>query len=158
MYKSIDIFAETNPAFYSLVLLSFLKGYYEESDEAISFPLLILPIPIVMSGDLDFTFLKTSKRTGFFSWVEKNPKIKFKLTERMEESSSFVKSAIQYGFYKGVFTLLGNGNVIPNLDAVKKYEANKITSNSYKKAEKLGAWLGEIKSEKTIYNHLDLQL
>jgi len=158
MNKNIDIYAETNPAFCSLVLLSFINAYYTETGRSISFPLLLLPIPIVLSGDLNKSFDKTTKRTSFFTWIERNPNIRFNLAERIQNSADYIKPAIEYGFYKGIFKLSDKGGVIPEINAVKKYQTNPVTKVTFKKAEKLGYWLSQVNSERTIFNHLEIQL
>ena len=155
MNKSIDIFAATNPAFCSLVILGFCKGYFEESNEAVPFPLLIFPIPFLLSGDLSHTFSHTSMQTGFFRWVENNPEIRINLSQRIEESCEYTNPAIRYGFNRGVLTLTDDGLITPN---VKKGFGNTTVDLYFKKSERLGRWFGQIKSTKTIYNHLGIQV
>lgn len=158
MNKSIDIYAETNPAFCSLVLYSFIKAYYEESGNSLSFPLTLIPIPIILSGDLANSFNNTNKNTSFFSWLERNPNIRFKLVERIDSSVEYIKSAIEYGFYKGIFKLTEEGKILPVLDAVKNYTTKPETKPLFKRAENLGYWMGRVNSNKTIFNHLEIQL
>ena len=156
--KSIDIFSQTNPGFCALILFSFIKAYEEESKAQISFPLLLIPIPLVLSNDLNDSFQHTNKRTGFFSWLEKNPKIKFKINNRIENSLDYIKQAIEYGFYKGIFKINDDGNVCIDKDSVDTYYSNKITKPFYRKSQLLGLWMGQIDSPKTIFNLLDISL
>ncbi|TAJ09050.1 hypothetical protein DMA11_20780 [Marinilabiliaceae bacterium JC017] len=158
MNKSIDIFAETNPAFCSLVLYSFIRAYHEESGCPVSFPLLLLPIPIILSGDLESSFNGTNKKTGFFTWLERNPKIRFELIDRIENSMEYIKPAIEYGFFKGIFKLSSKGEIYPETQSVKNCKTNQITKPIFKRAENLGYWLGRINSRRTIFNHLEIQL
>ncbi|CAG35341.1 three component ABC system middle component [Desulfotalea psychrophila] len=153
MTINIDILAETNPAFSSLVILSFIKGYCEEADESAPYPILLLPLPIILSGDLNHTFNNTSKRTGFYRWLSNNPTVKFNLTKRIEGSLEFITPAIEYGFFKGIFILSDTGNILPNLENIGNYSKENGIAIYFKNAERLGGWLGAIKSERTIYNH-----
>jgi len=156
--NSIDIFAETNPAFCSLVLLSFCEGYVEQAKSGVPYPLLILPIPIVLSGDLYPTFDGTIVTTGFFSWVKNNPNIVIEMTERLEDSYEFVRPAIEFAVGKRIIGFTNEGLVQPYMESVSNYTNAKHVSSYFKLSKRLGHWLGEIKSVKTIYNHLGIQI
>lgn len=154
---SIDIFAETNPAFCSIVLLKYCEGYFKEAKEGIPFPLLLLPLPIILSDDLAKTFEGTNSRTGFFHWVENNPELLLNLSERIDESSEFIKPAIEFGFYKRIFILDEKGFIHPQSESIKKITKSNLDI-FYKHAERMGQWVGQIKSVKTIYNCLGIQI
>lgn len=154
---SIDIFAETNPAFCSLILFNFCRGYFEETRCGVPFPLLILPLPLVLSSDLAKSFDRTNIKTGFFRWIESNPEILLDLTTRINESNEFLKPSIEFGVFKGIFKIDSTGLLIPAENGVnnrKKADLDKF----FKTADRLGSWIGHVDSVKTIYNHLGLQL
>lgn len=154
---SIDIFAETNPAFCSLIIFNFCKGYFKETKFGVPFPLLILPLPIILSNDLAKSFDGTNVKTGFFRWTENNPEILLDLTTRINESNEFLKPAIEFGVFKKIFKIDSSGLLIPAENGVnnrKKTELDKL----FKTADRLGNWIGQVNSAKTIYNHLGLQL
>jgi len=154
---SIDIFAETNPAFCSLILFNFCKGYFNETGCGVSFPLLILPLPIILSNDLAKSFEGTNIKTGFFRWLESNPDILIDLSIRINEINIFFKPAIEFGIFKKVFYIDNSGLILP-LDKSVKNIKNANLEYLFKSAQRLGSWLGQIDSTKTIYNHLGLQL
>ncbi len=154
---SIDIFAETNPAFCALVLFKYCEGYYKETNEGIPFPLLLLSLPIILSDDLSKTFEGTNVRTGFFLWIERNPEILLDLTSRIEDSFEFIKPAIEFGLYKNIFQVDNYGFLNPvkkNIRMSKKSQLDYL----YKNAERMGSWIGQVNSTKTIYNHLGIQI
>ncbi len=49
MTKSIDVYAQTNPAFLGIVLHQFVIGYKKASAEYPDYPLMFLPCPIALS-------------------------------------------------------------------------------------------------------------
>lgn len=154
---SIDIFAETNPAFCSLIIFHFCNGYFIETKSGVPFPLLILPLPVVLSDDLSRSFNGTNVKTGFFKWIENNPEILLDLTTRINESSEFLKPAIEFGFFKKLFEIDSSGFLIPVENSIKKSKKAEL-DNLFKSAERMGKWVGQVDSTKTIYNHLGLQL
>ena len=157
MANSLDIFSLTNPAFCSLVLLSFCEGYTEEAGSEVPYVFLMFPLPLVLSGDLQSSFDNTSIRTGFYGWVRSNPQILVNLSERIEYSNDFTKPAIAYSFSRNVLKLNSNGTITPLNENVGKYTQTKNVNVYFKNAKRLGGWLGQIKSPKTIFNHLGLQ-
>lgn len=154
---SVDIFAETNPALCSLIIFNFCKGYFIENNSGVPFPLLILPLPIILSKDLAKSFEGTNVRTGFFKWVENNPEILLELPLRINNSNEFLKPAIKFGVYKNIITIDNSGLIIPVENSVKNRKKAELDS-LFKSAEKFGKWVGQVNSTKTIYNHLGLQL
>ncbi len=154
---SIDIFAETNPAFCSLVIFHFCKGYFDETKSGVPFPLLILPLPVVLSNDLSRSFNGTNVKTGFFKWIENNPEILLDLTSRINESSEFLRPAIEFGVFRELYEVDSSGFLIPVQNSIKKSKKPELDS-LFKSAERMGKWIGQVNSTKTIYNHLGLQL
>lgn len=154
---SIDIFAETNPAFCSIILLKFSSGYYSVTSEGVPFPLLIIPLPILLSGDLYKSFEGTNQKTGFYRWLENNNEIVLNLSERIEDSFEYFKPAIEFGFSKNIFSLNENGKINPIVQNIKnKYPSELADQIRY--AERMGNWFGQINSVKTIYNCLGLEI
>ncbi|MCG8807334.1 hypothetical protein G1K57_04150 [Tenacibaculum finnmarkense] len=154
--KSIDIFAETNPALCSLILFYFCNGYEKTNTSGAPFPLVIIVLPIILSNDLSSSFNSTNIKTGFFRWVERTPSIVLNISDRINDSNEFIKPAIEYGLFKKIFNVneFGNLKLIDKSVKKKKYDFEHL----FKHAERLGSWMGEINSVKTIYNHLGIQI
>jgi hypothetical protein len=154
--KSIDVFAETNPALCSLIIFHFCNGYEKRNKPGVPFPLVITILPIILSNDLSSSFDNTSVRTGFFGWIEKTPSIILNISDRINDSNEFIKPAIEYGLFKNIFAINEEGN----LNSVQKSIKNKKYNfdHLFKCSERLGGWMGEVNSVKTIYNHLAIQI
>ena len=154
--KSIDIFAETNPALCSLIIFHFCLGYEKTNTLGTPFPLIIIVLPIILSNDLSSSFDNTSVRTGFFGWIEKTPSIILNISDRINDSNEFIKPAIEYGLFKNIFAINEKGNLKTVQKSIKNKKYN--FSHLFKHAERLGSWMGEVNSVKTIYNHLAIQV
>lgn len=154
---SIDIFAETNPAFCSIILFNFLSGYKRETNVGAPFPLLIFPLPILLSGDIRKTFEGTNRITGFYRWLENNNEIILNLSERIEDSFEYLKPAIEFGFSKKLFSLSENGLIGP-IEQNIKINYSPVIVVQLKYAARMGSWFGQINSVKTIYNCLGVAI
>lgn len=158
MNKSVDVFAATNPAFLSLILLSFIEGYNEEAKGGLPFALAILPIPIILSGDLDITFEGTNIRTGFYSWVKQNPAIVVNLNNRINDSIEYIRPAISYGVARKTIKFDERGKLWGIPQNTANFYSSATLSRLFKNSKRLGNWIGQIKSTKTIFNHLGLEV
>lgn len=155
--SSIDVFAETNPAFCSIVVYNFCLGYSKLNKDGVPFPLVILLLPIILSNDLLPSFDGTNVNTGFFRWIENNPEVLLELSKRINESNEIFLPSINYGLSKRIFQISNEGLLIPiekSIRSTSKYELKYIFRN----AERLGNWFGQVNSTKTIYNHLGLKI
>lgn len=158
MNKSIDVFAATNPAFLSLVLLGYIEGYVEEAGNGLPFSLAILPIPIVLSGDLDSTFDGTNIRTGFYSWVKQNPQISLNLNARINDSIDYIRPAISYGVARKIIVFDGSGKLLGLSKNTGNFYGSASLGKYFKNSKRLGNWIGQIKSTKTVFNYLGLEI
>ncbi|WEA01773.1 three component ABC system middle component [Mucilaginibacter sp. SJ] len=158
MNKSIDVFAATNPAFLSLVLLGYLEGYTEEAGSGLPFSLLVLPIPIILSGDLESTFDGTNIKTGFYSWIKQNPQILIGLNTRINDSIEYIQPAMAYGIAKKIIGFDSYSNLVAHSDNIGNIYGSSSIARHFKNAKRLGSWIGQIKSTKTIFNHLGLEI
>lgn len=158
MNKSVDVFAATNPAFLSLILLSFIEGYNEEAQEGLPFALAILPIPMILSGDLDNTFNGTNIRTGFYAWVKQNPVVVVNLSDRINDSVEYIQPAISYGIAKKIIKFDEKGKLWGIPQNTGNFQGSATLGRFFKNSKRLGNWVGQIKSTKTIFNHLGLEV
>ena len=158
MNKSIDIFAATNPAFLSLMLLAYIEGYVEEAGSGLPFSLAIFPIPVVLSGDLNSTFDGTNIKTGFYSWVKQNPQISLNLNARINDSIDYIKPAISYGVAKKIIGFDDAGNLVGISQNAGNFYGSVPLGRYFKNSKRLGNWISQIKSTKTIFNHLGLEI
>lgn len=159
--ENLDIFAETNPAFCSIVLFNFCKGYNAEASDGVDYPLILLPLPIVLSGDLEISFVNTRVDTGFFSWIDRNPTILLNLTDRIQDTLAITRNAMEFGVSKTILRVVDTGKIQPYAKGLckKKFPpSSSKVGRAYTNACRLGQWLGQIHSVTTIYNHLGLEI
>lgn len=159
--QSLDVFAETNPAFCSLVLFKFCEGYSSEAAEGVDFPLILLPLPIVLSGNLEESFKHTRMDTGFFAWIDRNPGILIDLSERIQGTIEVTRKALEFGISRSVLQIDNTGRIKPDTNGLAQKKLPASTSKvgrAYVNSLRFGQWLGQINSASTIYNHLGLEI
>ena len=156
-----DILADTNPAYCSVIIFQFCQGYMQESSEHVDFPLVLLPIPLVLSGELEKSFKNTRIDTGFFTWVDRNPDILIGLAERVQGTLVLTKRAVEFGVAHLIFEITVLGKICPTEKGLRK-KINPSPSSKVgrvcKNALRMGQWFGQIRSTSTIYNHLGLEI
>ena len=156
---SRDAYAETNPAFCSLLLTANVAGFHSVHDRPMSVTLLPFVLPIVMSGELDSTFSYTTVDTGLSRWVVKNPRVLLKLPAQMKSCGEMTRAALQFAMHFKDLSMdneAGMRAANPALSALqlKKLGFERMASN----ATKLGAWFGSLGSATLAYNILGLEV
>jgi hypothetical protein len=155
---SRDAYAETNPAFCSLLLTANVAGFHSVHDRPMPVTLLPFVLPIVMSGELDSTFLYTTADTGLSRWIVKNPVILMKLPAQMQSCREMTRAALQFALHFKHLSMDNQADMRslnPALSAIqlKKLGFERMASN----ATKLGAWFGSLGSATLAYNILGLE-
>jgi hypothetical protein len=156
---SLDTFAETNPAFCSLILSACASAYMDVGERPISITLIPLVLPIVMSGDLDQSFLHTTEKTGLVRWISRTPAVLFDLPERIEAGFESTRESLQFALHYHLLALdeqacisdLIGGDAIIRL---KKLGFERMGAN----ARRLGAWLAMLGSDTVAFNLLGLEV
>ncbi len=159
---SIDIYAATNPALCSVILWSFSSGYTSVNSKGVDYPLLFLPIPIVLSKSLIQTFDQTNVLTGFLNWVIRSPEITIDLAERLEKTSQYTRAALLFGFRYQLFTLATQGTLVLSdsfsLSIYKQRTLSEDIRQAVSLSKRLGAWLGDLDSTPNAFHTLGLTL
>ncbi|WP_406694304.1 three component ABC system middle component [Singulisphaera sp. Ch08] len=150
---SVDTFAVTNPAFCSLVIRAFVEGYITGDPEGSLLPLILLPIPLVLTEETAATFAQTKSSTGLIPWLGRYPEVTVMLGNRIRGSANVSRQALLFGIRQRVLTVLPSGRVIPDADGLMRKpsfstmsEVGKATSL----AKRLGTWCGQVRSAQTI--------
>ena len=153
-----DIYAETNPAFCTLILNAFVKAYTSISPSGVEIPSAYIAVPLAMSGDMETTFIGTNKKTGLREWLERNPEVQIELSERLNGTMEFVTEAIRFGCFSGVLQIeqdtkltLGNQKLAKNVNS-----HTPDTKGAIKRAERLGYWFATAGSTRNIFNMMEL--
>lgn len=156
-----DVYAETNPAWVTYVLTSFLRGFMEAEPEGADLPVAYLGLPICLSGDLASTFEHTNKKTGLREWIERSPQIQLELADRLNASLVIVTEAVRLSCFTSAVTLDKHGRLLPGTLRLKKDLAKGLSldlSGPVKRADRLGHWFGAAGSTKTAFDILGLSL
>jgi hypothetical protein len=151
---SIDTYAATNPAFCSVILYSFLEGFSTTNSTGIPFPLMLLPIPIVLTREIADSFEGTNVRTGLLTWATRSPEITIGLRERIQNTSDFSKQGLLFGSRFGLFSISDIGRVFLKPDCLKKNlptTGRTYITEAIKLARRLGVWVGEAGSTETVF-------
>nr|WP_244627547.1 three component ABC system middle component [Microvirga tunisiensis] len=155
---SIDVFAETNPAFCSLAIRSFLQGYIESANIGAEFPTLFIVLPIAASEAQTPSFEATNKTTGLFTWLQRSPFVTLDLARRIDRTARFTRAAIHFGLQQRLIKI-ESGLFLP-LDEglLKKAPSSDAVGDVMKRSHRLGFWTGEIKSAPTVFNALGITI
>ncbi|MEK3742406.1 three component ABC system middle component [Brevibacillus fluminis] len=158
---STDVFSITNPALGSLVIWSFLQGYEENEKSGCSFPLLFLPLPLILSKSIRDEFKGTNAETGLYTWITRKQNVLINLDLRINKCSDLTRNAIIFGCTNEILVIRENGKLHSNNKGVYKGRINN-SSDEVKEminvSKKLGIWLSQINSTSSILNSLGLTL
>jgi hypothetical protein len=155
---SIDAFAVSNPAFCAIVLANFCNGF-ERSGQLAEFPLIFLPLPIVLSATNRESFKGTNASTGFYAWTDRNPELLAGLPGEVKAVRSIARDALLLGFTANLLKLDQDGRVgsFLKLSTTKTKELGKENEKALKFAERLGVWMGEVGSAHAVFYGLGIK-
>lgn len=158
MTTALDLYATTNPAFGSALIWSFLAGA-GETDQGIEFPLLFLPLPILLSS-LRMTLIHTNRRTGFYAWIERHPEVRVGLADRVERMQLITRRAILYGARVQILSVGATGEFRAGgaLRDSALSRTGPAVRSLFPVARRLGAWIGEVGSARDVLYALGLSV
>ncbi len=150
---SIDTFATTNPAFCSLVIRAFVEGYVGEDSEGLFLPLILLPIPLVLTEETAATFAQTNSTTGLLPWLARFPEVTVMLRSRISGTANISRQALLFGIRQRVLSVLPSGRVVLDSDGLRRkptFPARSEVGRATNYAKRLGTWCGQVRSAETI--------
>lgn len=151
---SVDTFANTNPAFCALVLRSFVEGYTQVDSEGVSLPLLLFPLPMVLSTDIATLFAGTNVNTGLLTWVGRYPQVTIELRLRVERSARFSREALFFGLVRRALGISEQGRIVldeAGLVKKVKFPPSQDRGRALANARQLGHWVADVRSTETVY-------
>lgn len=158
---STDIYSISNPALGSLILWSFLQGYEVSKKDGCSFPLIFLPIPLVLSQSIRDEFKGTNAETGLYTWITRKQSILINLHARIQKSSTLTRNAVIFGCTNEILTIREDGTFLSRNNGLNKSRI-KESSHEIKEminlSKRLGVWLSQINSTSSILNSLGITL
>jgi hypothetical protein len=157
MRTAHDIYSETNPAYCACVLAAFVTGHKSPGPEI---PVAYIALPIALSGDLSDTFEGTNSRTGLLEWLERQPRIRLGLRDRLNTSMHIVTEGMRFGCFSGLLAL-NDTRLLAGANKVKKSAINALTDESkkvIKHAERLGGWFAATGSTRSAFEIMGLSV
>jgi hypothetical protein len=156
MSTALDLYATTNPALGCALVWSFLAGA-GEADRALEFPLLFLPLPIVLSS-LRTTLDHTNRRTGFYGWLERHPEVRVGLGGRVHRMQPITRRAVLYGARIRLIAAGEDGTFYSAdfLSETALSHAGPAVRRLFPLARRLGLWIGEVGSAREVLYALGL--
>lgn len=157
MRTAHDIYSETNPAYCACVLAAFVTGHKPPGPEI---PLAYLALPIALSGDLSDTFEGTNTKTGLLEWLERHPRIRLGLRDRLNASMEIVTEGVRFGCFSRLLTV-NETRLLTGTNKVKKSAIDALTDESkraIKHAERLGSWFAATGSTRSAFEIMGLSV
>ncbi|PRT29283.1 three component ABC system middle component [Bacillus wiedmannii] len=161
-----DTYASTNPALCSLIIWHFLKGFEEVNEHGCEFPILFLPIPIVLSKNIRKTFQGTNSSTSLLTWLSREPQILLNIARRIETASDITRKGIMFGGANYIVSFDIEGKVhSTNKGLVQKHLKEFLDmygkddlKEVFQISKRLGNWCGQLNSTRIILNIMGLTL
>lgn len=156
---ALDTFASTNPAFCALVLRAFVESYQRLDPGGAQIPLLMLPLPLVLSEDTTGFFDGTNTKTGLLTWLGRHPQITIELPERIAATASFAREALLFGLTRQVLDVTAQGRILTadrGLARRPRFLAADDRQRAFTLAMRLGGWCASVGSVETVFTSLGL--
>lgn len=156
---ALDTFASTNPAFCALVLRAFTESFQKVDAAGSPIPLLVLPLPLVLSEDTVGFFDGTNTKTGLLTWIGRHPQITIDLPERIVATAKFAREALLFGVTRQVLDVTPQGCIVTadrGLVKRAKFAATDDRQRAFTLAMRLGGWCASVGSIETVYTSLGL--
>lgn len=162
-HQTIDVYAHTNPAYGAILIREYLRGVEHIVRDGVDFPLLLLPLPIAMSGQLAESFDGTNVATGLLAWLQRSPNIKILLPDVVRKTTFYSQRSALLGLTSGVITVdsvarfrSGAKGILQ--EPLKAYAASDERGQALRRAQRLGHWCGRVGSLESIFNMMGFTL
>jgi hypothetical protein len=156
---SLDVFAETNPAFCALVITTYISAYQKKKNSALPITFLPFALPIILSGDIKDSFYKTSDSTGLARWISKTPHVLLQLPDRVQACLEMTRGALQFALHYQMLEIDEHARISDVQNGVSAEHLKKIKMSHFgNNAHRLGSWMGDLSSDVMAYNLLGLEI
>lgn len=150
---AIDTYAATNPALCAIILRAYIEGFAKSNPNGLPFPLILLPIPIVLNSDIVKMFEKTKGSTGLIPWIDRNPEVTVGFAQRVQDTAEYSRAGLLFGARYGVFEINRAGRVTLKPDGLTKKTTSikaPYIANAIRLADRFGTWVGKAGNPETI--------
>ncbi|MET3290921.1 UNVERIFIED_CONTAM: hypothetical protein ABID98_003491 [Brevibacillus sp. OAP136] len=158
---STDVFSITNPALGSMILWSFLQGYEVNEKNGCPFPLIFLPLPLILSKTIRDEIKGTQADTGLYTWIARKQNVLINLDLRINKSSNLTRNAIIFGCANDIIFIHEDGKILSKSKGIYKSRINNTSDEVAEMinfSKKIGIWFSQINSTSSILNSLGLML
>jgi len=151
---SLDTNAMCNPALTSVLLSEFVHTYQSVGQGAPSLPLAFIVLPIAMSRSTVASFAGTNRRTGFLTWLSRNPQLSLQIPSKVKLAREITGEALSFGLAYGLLQVTADGE----LQATKKRmkfvhkEINEERMSMVEVARTLGAWTSQLSDQMVFFS------
>jgi hypothetical protein len=160
MSSTIDVVANTNPAFCSLLLYSFVDGYAEAAGMGPELPLAFIAVPIVASRGVSTSFQGTNKNTGLLEWLTRVPELQIHIGDEIREALPISRHALLFGLQQRCLELI-NDRVLTRADALKRAPRDAAGAEDEQRmfslARRFGVWCGGVNNTAIIFTALGIR-
>lgn len=146
-----------NPAFCAHLIHDALKGYQQEKNEGMPYPLLFLILPVILHKQTRDS-LPRGVSTKFHVWLNKNSHLRVDFAQRTRDLVSITREALYFGIDSGHITMSDADTFISTKKPFKKttellkseLDISEI-SEIRKRAPFMGRWYGQAGTVASIY-------
>jgi len=143
---SLDTNAMSNPALTSILLSEFVHTYQEVGQGAPTLPLAFIVLPIAMSRSIVASFSGTNRRTGFLTWLSRNPQLSLQIPSKVRLAREITAEALSFGLAYGLLQVTAEGTLQATkrrMKLARKY-INEERMSMVEVARSLGAWTSQL--------------
>lgn len=143
---SLDTNAMSNPALTSVLLSEFVHTYQEAGQGAPTLPLAFIVLPIAMSRSTVASFAGTNRRTGFLTWLSRNPQLSLQIPLKVRMAREITSEALSFGLAYGLLQVTAEGALRATKKRVKvvRKNLNEERMSMIEVARNLGAWTSQL--------------
>src|SRR3954452_7898705 len=109
-----------------------------------------------MSRHIVHTFRGTNVRTGFLTWLIRNPHLTLQLPTRVETTRDLTAEALRFGIAYGLFTVSGDGTLRANPKAISanlpRQQGVDERAQMLRVAGHLGQWTSSLPEATVFYS------
>ncbi len=150
--RSIEVASLLNPAFCASLVYLAIKEYSKKVSSGMPFSLMYLILPILLHKT---TREDINSKTNMVKWLQNRPELLIGFSKRVNSLIDCTNETIEFLLSHEVAKIVDAkfqiiNNLSPNLMRVNA-EKNKEMKDCYLKAEHLGRWFTNMKSQENIY-------
>jgi Family of unknown function (DUF6521) len=152
--RANDAAAMANPALSGLILSEFVRSYAERGRGGPSLPVTFVVLPISMARPGIRSFQGTNRKTGFLTWLSRNPQLAVTLPDTIARARHLTRQALCFSLAYQLFKLTTNSQLVPvkKLRALKGNAIEDERISMVRTAQMLGLWMAEIPDETIFYS------